>query len=58
MPVTRLNGRPVGDGRPGPLTKRLIEAWSTMVNVDIVAQADEYAARVAEMEQPAALAAR
>jgi branched-chain amino acid aminotransferase len=58
MPVTRLNGRPVGDGRPGPLTNRLIEAWSNMVNVDIVAQADEYAARVAEMERPAVLAAR
>lgn len=58
MPVTKLNGRPVGDGQPGPLTKKLIEAWSTMVGVDIVAQADEYAERVARMEQPAALAAR
>lgn len=58
MPVTKLNGRPVGDGKPGPLTKGLIEAWSSMVGVDIVAQADEYAERVARMEQPAALAAR
>ncbi len=58
MPVTKLNGRPVGDGKPGPLTKKLIEAWSSMVGVDIVAQADEYAERVAQMEQPAALAAR
>ncbi len=58
MPVTKLNGRPVGDGKPGPLTTRLIEAWSTMAGVDIVAQANDYAARVARMEQPAALAAR
>ncbi len=58
MPCTQLNCRPIGDGRPGPITQRIIEAWSEMVGVDIVAQADEYAARVAEMEQPAAVAAR
>lgn len=27
MPVTRLNGRPVGDGRPGFVTKRLHELY-------------------------------
>ena len=58
MPCTQLNGRPIGDGRPGHITQRIIEAWNEMVGVDIVAQADEYAARVAEMEQPAAVAAR
>lgn len=40
MPVTRLDGVAVGDGRPGPLTRRLIDAywekhrdpaWSTAV---------------------------
>jgi len=58
MPVTKLNGHAVGDGKPGPLTKKLIEAWSTMVGVDIVAQADEYAEWAARMEQAAAMAAR
>lgn len=53
MPVTKVNGAAVGDGAPGPLTRRLISAWSETVGVDIVAQADEYAARVAAMEQPA-----
>jgi branched-chain amino acid aminotransferase len=27
MPVTRLDGEPVGDGRPGPLTRRLQDAY-------------------------------
>ncbi len=58
MPVTQLNKRPIGDGKPGPVTRRLIEAWSGMVGVDIVAQADEYAERVALMEQPAAMSGR
>lgn len=54
MPVTRFNGGTLGGGTPGPLTRRLIAAWSEMAGVDIVAQSDEYAARLAAMEQPAA----
>ena len=27
MPITRLNGQPVGDGEPGPVTQRLKEAY-------------------------------
>ena len=54
MPCTRLNGSPIGDGVPGPMTCRLITAWSEMVGVDIVAQADEYAERVRQMETAAA----
>jgi branched-chain amino acid aminotransferase len=26
-PVTRIDDRPVGDGRPGPVTKKLLEAY-------------------------------
>ncbi len=38
-PVTRINGIPIGDGRPmGPVFRRLIEMWSSRVGVDIVAQ--------------------
>lgn len=51
MPCTRLNGSPLGQGCPGPLTQRLITAWSEMVGVDIVAQAGEYAERVRQTEQ-------
>ncbi|MBM4071933.1 MAG: branched-chain amino acid aminotransferase [Planctomycetes bacterium] len=38
MPVTRLNGVPIGDGRPGPMFRRLLHAWSTEVGLDIVGQ--------------------
>lgn len=47
MPVTRFNGQPINSGLPGPITNRLIAAWSEMVSVDIIAQAKEYA-RVAQ----------
>ena len=39
LPVTRFNSRPVGNGRPGPVTARLLDAWSELVGVDIVDQA-------------------
>ncbi len=38
MPATRINGLPVGDGAVGPVTRRLLAAWSDLVGVDIVAQ--------------------
>lgn len=39
LPVQSINGvRPTAD-IPGPVTRRLIQAWSDMVGVDIVAQA-------------------
>lgn len=28
MPITRVDGRTIGDGRPGPVTRRLMEAWA------------------------------
>jgi len=42
--VTRLNGRPIGDGQPGAIVARLQQAWSEMVGVDIVAQARRFTA--------------
>lgn len=45
VPVTRLDGRPIAGGRPGPIAGRLQKAWSTMVGCDIVAQARRFAAR-------------
>ena len=45
LPVTSLNGRPVGRGTPGEVFLRLIKAWSDMVEVDIVAQAVRFAER-------------
>ena len=39
LPVARFDGRPVGDGRPGPVFRRLLDAWSRSTGVDIAAQA-------------------
>ena len=43
LPISRANGIEIGNGSvPGPITTRLIEAWSEMVGMDIVAQALRY----------------
>jgi len=39
MPATRFNGLPVGNGQVGPVTKQLLKAWSDLVGLDIVGQA-------------------
>jgi branched-chain amino acid aminotransferase len=39
MPSTKFNNLPVGDGKVGPITKRLLAAWSELVGMDIVGQA-------------------
>ncbi len=39
MPATKFNGLAVGDGRVGSLTQRLLRAWSELVGLDIVGQA-------------------
>lgn len=41
MPATRFNGLPVGDGKVGPVTIRLLAAWSKRVGVDLIAQAQK-----------------
>jgi branched-chain amino acid aminotransferase len=43
--VTRLNGQPIADGKPGPISQRLRAAWSQMVGLDIEAQARRFATR-------------
>ena len=42
MPATKFNGLPVGDGAVGPVTMRLLQAWSDLVGLDIVAQAQSH----------------
>ena len=42
VPVTRFNHQPVGDGKPGPLYRRLLDAWSAEVGVNIAEQARAY----------------
>ena len=35
LPATRINGIGIGDGRPGPILQRLMNAWSETVGLDI-----------------------
>jgi len=48
-PCTKLNGRAISDGKVGPMTWRLIEAWSKDTGVDVAEQTRRYAARTAAM---------
>lgn len=47
MPATKFNGLPVGDGRVGSVTQRLLASWSELVGMDIVKQAREQLSRSA-----------
>ena len=38
LPVTQLNGSPIGNGKPGLVTHRLLAQWSKNVGVDIAVQ--------------------
>ncbi len=38
LPVTALDHDAIGDGKPGSMTRSLLEAWSENVGVDIVGQ--------------------
>jgi branched-subunit amino acid aminotransferase/4-amino-4-deoxychorismate lyase len=38
MPVTKINGVSIGEGRPGPVYRRLLDAWSQKVGLDIATQ--------------------
>ena len=39
LPCTMVDRRTIGDGKPGPVTKQLLAAWSESVGLDIVDQA-------------------
>ena len=43
LPVTQLNNHPIGSGQPGKAFWDLMAAWSKMVALDIVAQAEREA---------------
>lgn len=49
MPVTKINGVPIGDGKPGPVWKRLMAAWSELVGLDIEGQIRAVAKRRLEL---------
>lgn len=43
LPISMIDGRPVGQSYPGPMAARLLDAWSANVGVDIVGQAEQFA---------------
>ncbi len=42
LPVTQLNGQPIGAGTPGPVTQALLAQWSRNVGIDIVEQIKQW----------------
>lgn len=46
--ISRLDGHSIGNGRPGPLTRRLLATWGETVGIDIAQQARDYAATIAQ----------
>lgn len=44
VPAVRFHGREIGSGKVGPIYTKLINSWSQKVGVDIIAQAQAYAA--------------
>ena len=44
LPATRFNGRAVGTGQPGRIYQSLLAAWTSLVGIDIAAQARARAA--------------
>lgn len=38
LPIVSMNGLPIGAGKVGPVTRRLMDAWSELVGIDFVAQ--------------------
>jgi len=42
MPCVKVQGCQLGDGKTGPITKRLIQAWNELVGLDFIAQAKGY----------------
>jgi branched-subunit amino acid aminotransferase/4-amino-4-deoxychorismate lyase len=45
LPVTRFNGRPIGNGKPGAQFRRFLAAWNELVEFDIAVQAQRFAHR-------------
>lgn len=43
LPISVIDGRTIGTSYPGPCARQLLDAWSSMVGVDIVGQAQKFA---------------
>ena len=45
LPMTKVDHRDIGDGKIGPVVSQLIAAWSEIVGIDIVDQAQKFGSR-------------
>lgn len=45
LPIIECDRRTIGGGRPGPIYRRLLAAWSDLVGVDVAEQAQRFADR-------------
>ena len=52
LPVTSLNGIPIGDGIPGAVTSLFLAEWSQQVGLDIVAQIKAFNAETSRATGP------
>lgn len=48
MPATRINGAPIGNGKVGMITKKLLDQWSANVGVDIIKQIQNWDSKSSE----------
>ena len=39
LPIVSMNGMPIGTGKVGPVTQKLMDSWSELVGMDFVGQA-------------------
>jgi len=46
LPVIRFEHKPIGDGKVGKITRKILDTWSAEVGVDIVQQAEYCAGQV------------
>ncbi len=42
LPVTALNGNPIGTGKPGPIFSKILKQWSDKADVDIKGQIQKW----------------
>ena len=53
LPTTHLNSLPIGGGKMGEITKKLLSKWSENVGLDIVQQIKNYSQEVKEFNSSA-----
>jgi branched-chain amino acid aminotransferase len=45
LPIVECDGQQIGNGKPGPIYRQLLSAWSELVGLDIAQQARRFADR-------------